>query len=95
MAGYLIADIDVTDPVAYQGYVKLTPDIIAKFSGKFLVRGGEAEVVEGTWTPNRLIVLEFESLERAKEFYDSDEYRPVKAIRHKTAVSNLVIVEGA
>ena len=95
MAGYVIADIDVTDPVAYQGYAKLTPEIIAKYGGKFLVRGGEAEVVEGTWTPNRLVVIEFESLEQAKKFYDSDEYRPVKAIRHKTAVSNMVIVEGA
>ena len=95
MAGYVIADIDVTDPVAYQEYVKLTPAIIAKYGGKFLVRGGEAEVVEGTWTPNRLVVLEFESIERAKEFYRSDEYRPVMEIRHKTAVSNMVIVEGA
>jgi uncharacterized protein (DUF1330 family) len=95
MAGYVIADIDVTDPVAYQGYVKLTPDIIAKYGGKFLVRGGATEVVEGTWSPNRLVVLEFESLEQAKKFYDSDEYRPVKAIRHKTAISNMVIVEGA
>ena len=95
MAGYVIADIDVTDPVAYQEYVKLTPDIIAKYGGKFLVRGGEAAVVEGTWTPNRLVVLEFESIERAKEFYRSEEYRPVMAIRHKTAVSSMVIVEGA
>ena len=95
MAGYVIADIDVTDPVAYQEYVKLTPAIIAKYGGKFLVRGGEAEVVEGTWTPNRLVVLEFESLERAEEFYRSEDYRPVMEIRHKTAVSNLVIVEGA
>ena len=95
MAGYVIADIDVTDPVAYQEYVKLTPAIIAKYGGKFLVRGGEAEVVEGTWTPNRVVVLEFESLERAKEFYHSEEYRPVMEIRHKSAVSNLVIVEGA
>ena len=95
MAGYLIADIEVTDPVAYQEYVKLTPAIIAKYGGKFLVRGGEAEVVEGAWAPHRLVVLEFESLERAKEFYRSEEYRPVMEIRHKTAVSNFVIVEGA
>ena len=95
MAGYLIADIDVTDPVAYQEYAKLTPAIIAKYGGKFLVRGGAAEVVEGAWAPNRLVVLEFESLERAKEFYRSEEYRPVMQIRHKTAISNFVFVEGA
>ena len=95
MAGYLIADIEVTDPVAYQEYAKLTPAIIAKYGGKFLVRGGAAEVVEGAWAPNRLVVLEFESLERAKEFYHSEDYRPVMEIRHKNAVSNFVIVEGA
>jgi uncharacterized protein (DUF1330 family) len=95
MAGYLIADIEVTDPAAYQDYVKLTPEIVAKYGGKFLVRGGVAEVEEGNWTPNRLVVLEFESAERAREFYRSEDYRPVMEIRHKTAVSNLVIVEGA
>ena len=53
------------------------------------------EKVEGDWAPKRLVVLVFESLERAKEFYRSEEYRPVMEIRHKTAVSNVVIVEGA
>ena len=95
MAGYVIADIDVTDPVAYQEYVKLTPAIIAKYGGRFLVRGGEAEVVEGTWTPNRLVVLEFESIERAREWYHSEEYGTAMKIRHRTAVTNAFLVEGA
>ena len=95
MAAYIIADIDVTDPAAYQEYVKLSPATIAKYGGKFLVRGGTAEVVEGAWNPNRLVVLEFESIERAREWYQSDEYGAAMKIRHKTAVSNFVIVEGA
>ncbi len=95
MAAYIIADIDVTDPAGFEEYRQLVSPIIAKWGGKYLVRGGPLEKVEGDWAPKRLVVLEFESLERAKEFYRSEDYRPVKEIRHKTAVSNLVIVEGA
>ena len=95
MAAYIIADIDVTDPAGFDEYRQQVAPMIAKWGGKYLVRGGALEGLEGDWTPSRLVVLEFESLERAKEFYHSEEYRPVMAIRHKTAVSNLVIVEGA
>ncbi|MCH8225443.1 MAG: DUF1330 domain-containing protein [Chloroflexi bacterium] len=95
MAGYIIADIDVTDPAGFEEYRQKVSPMIAKWGGKYLVRGGSMETVEGEWAPKRLVVLEFESLERAKEFYRSEDYRPVMEIRHKTAVSNLVIVEGA
>ena len=95
MAAYIIADIDVTDPAGFEEYRQQVSPMIAKWGGKYLVRGGSMEKVEGDWAPKRLVVLEFESLERAKEFYHSEEYRPVMEIRHKTAVSNLVIVEGA
>ena len=95
MAGYIIADIDVTDPAGFEEYRQKVSPMIAKWGGKYLVRGGSMETVEGEWAPKRLVVLEFESLERAKEFYGSEDYRPVMEIRHKTAVSNLVIVEGA
>ena len=95
MAAYIIADIDVTDPAGFEEYRQQVAPMIARWGGKYLVRGGPMEKVEGDWTPKRLVVLEFESLERAKEFYCSEEYRPVMEIRHKTAVSNLVIVEGA
>ena len=95
MAAYIIADIDVTDPAGFEEYRQRVSPMIAKWGGKYLVRGGPMETVEGDWAPKRLVVLEFESLERAKEFYRSEEYRPVMEIRHKTAVTNLVIVEGA
>ena len=95
MAAYVIVDIEVTDPTAYDEYRALVPPLVAKYGGKYLVRGGHFEKVEGDWTPTRLVVLEFESLARAKQFYYSEEYEPVKQIRLKSTKSNMVMVEGA
>ena len=95
MAAYVIAEIDVTDPVGYEEYRKLGPPTIAAYGGKFVVRGGRVEVLEGDWVPKRLVVLEFESLERAKEWWASKEYSAAKQVRQKTAVTNMIIVEGA
>ena len=86
MAGYIIADIDVTDPAGFEEYRQKVSPMIAKWGGKYLVRGGSMETVEGEWAPKRLVVLEFESLERAKEFYRSEDYRPVMELRPKPAV---------
>ena len=94
MAAYIIVDIDVTDPAAYEEYRRLVPPLVAKYGGKYLVRGGAFETIEGGWTPKRLTVLEFESAERAKQFYDSDDYEPVKQIRLRATNSNMVLVEG-
>ena len=94
MAAYVIVDIEVTDPVAYEEYRKLVPPLVAKYGGKYLVRGGPYEKMEGDWAPKRMVVLEFESVERAKQFYYSKEYEPVKHMRLKSANSNFVIVEG-
>ncbi len=94
MAGYVIANVDVKDAAAYEEYRKLVPATIQKYGGKYLVRGGPHEVLEDGWTPSRVVVLEFSSVERAKRWYFSDEYRPAKAIRQRTAVSSVVIVEG-
>ena len=68
--------------------------MVAKYGGKYLTRGGEMEMLEGNWTPKRLVVLEFPSFQRAKEFYESDEYRPVKEIRINATNSNMVLVDG-
>lgn len=95
MAAYVIVDIEVTDPTGYDEYRALVPPLVAKYGGKYLVRGGNFEKVEGDWTPTRLVVLEFESLARAKQFYYSDDYEPVKQIRLKSTNSNMVMVEGA
>lgn len=94
MAAYIIANVDVKDPVAYEEYRKLVPATVLKYGGKFLVRGGAFERLEGEWQPKRLIILEFPSLAEAKRWHGSEEYRPAKALRQKLAVSDLVVVEG-
>jgi len=94
MAGYVIANVEVKDAAGYEEYRKLAPGTIQKYGGKYLVRGGKHEVLEGDWTPSRVVILEFSSVEQAKRWYFSDEYRPAKAMRQRAAVSNVLIVEG-
>lgn len=94
MAAYIIVDIDVTDPVVIEEYRKQVPATVEKYGGRFAVRGGKFEVLEGTWQPKRVVVLEFPSVEQAKRWYDSEEYRGPKALRFKGSKANLVLVEG-
>jgi uncharacterized protein (DUF1330 family) len=94
MTAYLIADIEVTDVQAYEEYRRRVPAIIAAHGGRYLVRGGAAETLEGTWLPNRTIVLEFPSMDALRAFWASPEYGPLRAIRERAARSNLVAVEG-
>ena len=75
--------------------VALSPRTVAAYGGRFLARAGRTEKLEGDWLPTRLVILEFESIERAKEWLDSPEYAPVKALRHKAARTNMVVIEGA
>ncbi len=74
MAGYVIADVDVHDPEGYKEYTALVPATLEPFGGRFAVRGGAYEVLEGSWRPRRLVVLEFPSVERARAWYESAEY---------------------
>ena len=94
MAAYVLVDIEVTDYGPYDDYRRQVPPVVEKFGGKYLVRGGNLETVEGDWTPRRLVVLEFPSVEKAKEFYDSEDYRPLKALRLGSTDSKMVLVEG-
>lgn len=94
MPAYIIVDVKIEDPVAYEEYKKLTPPSIAAFGGKFIVRGGETAILEGDWQPGRFVILEFPSLERAKEWWASAEYAPAKAIRQRSAVTNMIVVDG-
>lgn len=94
MAAYLIADIEVTDPAAYEGYKKAVSESIASFGGRYLTRGGRTEVLEGTWAPKRLVIVEFPSMARLREWYDSPGYAPILALRKRSAVSSLVMTEG-
>ena len=94
MAAYVIVDIDVTNPEAYEEYRKLVPPLVEKYGGKYLVRGGASETLERDWTPKRLAVLEFESVEKANQFYHSADYKPVRQMRIDATNSKLLIVEG-
>jgi uncharacterized protein (DUF1330 family) len=91
---YVIANVDVRDPEAYEEYRALVPATIAEHGGHYLARGGATEVSEGDWEPKRLVIVEFPSVEEARAWVRSESYEPVKAIRHRTADTQLVIVDG-
>ncbi len=95
MSAYIIVDVQVTDPEVYAGYIKLVPATVEAYGGKFIVRGGAAENLEGDWEPNRVVVLEFESVAQAKAWYNSEEYREPKGIRHGASHGKMIVVEGA
>ena len=94
MAAYLVVDLEVVDQAGFETYRTQVPQTIAKYGGRYLVRGGKTEVLEGDWRPKRVVVLEFPSVEQAKRWYEGEEYRAPKALRVKTARTNLVLVEG-
>jgi uncharacterized protein (DUF1330 family) len=94
MAAYVIAEVDVQDGALFEEYRKLVPATIAQYGGKYIVRGGATETKEGGWTPKRVIVLEFPTMARAREWYHSAEYAPALAMRLKAAKSRTILVEG-
>jgi uncharacterized protein (DUF1330 family) len=94
MSAYVIIDIDVNDPIAYEEYKKEGAPTILAYSGKPLVRGGKTEVLEGSWEPKRMVILEFEDMVKAKRWWDSPEYNEAKKLRHKAAEANVILVEG-
>ena len=94
MPAYVIADVTVTDPPAMEEYRKQVPATLAKYGGRFLVRGGAHQTVEGDWKPARLVVIEFPSLADAQRWYDSEEYRGPKALRMRAGRTNVLIVDG-
>jgi uncharacterized protein (DUF1330 family) len=93
--GYLVVESKVTDPVAYESYKQLAQAAIAHYGGRYLVRGGAIEMLEGKWTgAPRLVIVEFDSVELAKQFYDSPEYRAAREARAGAADMNMLVVEG-
>ncbi|HME96798.1 MAG TPA: DUF1330 domain-containing protein [Methylomirabilota bacterium] len=94
MAAYVIVDLTVTDQPTMDEYRKQVPATVARYGGRFLVRGGAHQTVEGDWKPNRVVVLEFPSMEQAKRWYDSEEYREPKAMRLRAGRANMIMVEG-
>jgi len=91
---YIIAQATVTDPAQYEGYKALAGAAVAQYGGKYVVRGGATHLLEGDWAPPRLVILEFESVEQAKRFYDSPEYRAAREQRQGAATMNMLVVEG-
>ncbi len=94
MAAYLIADIEVTDVAGYEEYKQRVPAVIAAFGGRYLVRGGTTEVLEGTWQPKRNAVIEFPSMASLKAFWESADYQPLRELRERSARSTLVAMNG-
>jgi uncharacterized protein (DUF1330 family) len=95
MPAYVIADVDVSDQEQYKQYMALSPGAIAAAGGRFVVRGGRSETLEGDWQPSRLVVLEFADTETARRFYDSEQYRQARDVRAgATRHFNMVVVEG-
>jgi uncharacterized protein (DUF1330 family) len=94
MAAYLIVDVQVADPAAYERYRAGVATTLVPYGGKFMVRGGRFEMLEGNWDLTRLVVIEFPSMERAKEWWSSKEYAPLKQLRHSAARTRMVVVEG-
>jgi uncharacterized protein (DUF1330 family) len=94
MSAYIIVEIEVTNPVGYEEYKKLAGATVEKHGGKYIVRGGKTEVLEGDWKPKRIVVLEFPSMERAKAWLNSEEYREPRKMRHRTARTNMLVIEG-
>ena len=94
MAAYVIVHVEIHDPVTYQEYVKMVTPTIAAYGGRFLVRGGRAELLEGDRLPNRVVVLEFETVKRAKEWWSSREYAAPKKLRQSASVAQMIVVEG-
>ncbi len=94
MAAYVIVDLEITDPVNYEEYKKLAGATVEKYGGKYLVRGGACETLEGDWRPKRIVVLEFENVERARAWLNSPEYAGPRKMRHRTAKAKMIVVEG-
>jgi uncharacterized protein (DUF1330 family) len=94
MAAYVIVQVSVKNPIEYEEYKKGVPGTLAMYGGKFLVRGGKVETIEGDWKPERFVLLEFPTIERAKEWWASPEYQAIAGIRFANAESQMIMVEG-
>jgi len=95
MPAYVLGEIEVTDPAGYEDYRKQVLAVVTKYGGKFIVRGGRVEPLEGGWAPKRIVALEFPSMEQAQKWYRSPEYAPLIELRKKASRGKLILVEGA
>jgi uncharacterized protein (DUF1330 family) len=94
MTAYVIVDVQVEDPQRYARYKDMARPIVEAYGGKYLARAGRTETLEGDWAPNRLVILEFPSVEQAQTWLNCEEYREARALRHATAKTRMVVIEG-
>ena len=94
MTAYVVAEVEVTDPAGYKPYTELVPATIELYGGRFLARGGAAEVLEGDWPQRRRVIIEFPSMEAARAWWDSPEYAKPKAMRRAASNGRLILLEG-
>ncbi|HYF31754.1 MAG TPA: DUF1330 domain-containing protein [Chitinophagaceae bacterium] len=94
MPAYIIVDVTIEDFTRYEDYKKQTPASVTAFGGRFIVRGGATQCLEGDWEPGRIVVLEFPSVERAKEWWASEMYAPAKSLRQQIARTRMIVVDG-
>jgi uncharacterized protein (DUF1330 family) len=94
VSAFVIANVTIEDPVRYEDYKRMVPATLVPFGGRFVARGGQVEVLEGDWRPNRLVILEFPSVERARAWWNSAEYAEARALRQATSRGTLLILEG-
>ena len=94
MPAYMIVDVDIRDLARYEDYKRQVPALIARHGGEYLVRGGAHEVIEGDWTPTRMVLFRFPSRASIRAFMDDPDYRPLAALRHEIANSRIIAVDG-
>ncbi len=94
MAAYVVVEVEVRDTDRYEDYKRMVPPTLAPYGGRFIVRGGAAEALEGGWSPKRVVIVEFPSVERAKAWWNSEEYAEAKALRQATADTRMIVVAG-
>lgn len=94
MPAYVLVNVDVKDPERYEEYRRLAGPTVALYGGRYLSRGGQAEALEGSVVPRRMVVLQFDSAERAKQWWSSPEYRAARDIRQSCAATDMILVEG-
>jgi len=94
MAAYVVCDIEVTDPAGYEGYKALSGASVEQYGGRFLVRGGEVDILEGEWRPSRFVLIEFDDVEAARRWYGSPEYSQAREIRQEASKASFVLAPG-
>jgi len=95
VSAYIVVQISIHDPASYEVYKALAPASLAVYGGRYIVRGGASTILEGSWQPSRLVVLQFPTSDQARAWWSSPEYAPAKAVRQRSAHTEMLLVEGA